>query len=315
MSEFRSYKISVVLICLALILAACAPSTQNESVISTAVAQTVEANQQTLATDTPLPPLPTLPPTLTPGALTPAAANTPTEGPTLPSAPVSADCIHATFVSEYPPDQALFKPGDAFTKTWTIRNEGTCTWDTTYKLIFWSGDAMGGATFYYLPQAVPPGSDVSISIPLIAPPVEGIYTGYWRLQTPRNAVFGVGQYSQAIFTTIQVDKRPQREYGVIDVTYDIVRDPATGCPANVNYTVYANITVNGAVDIAYRWLQKDGNESAIKTLSFTAAGTKTVERSWKVGKGDSSNDRWMQIIVLEPEYMEFTKAVWPNNCP
>lgn len=311
MFELRSYKISVVLMCLVLMLAACAPSTQNESIISTAVAQTVEANQQASATDTPLPPLPTLPPTLTPAA----AADTPTAGPTLVSAPGDSDCIHAILISEYPPDQSLFKPGDAFTKTWTIRNEGTCTWDTTYKLIFWSGDAMGGASYYFLPQNVPPGTEVSISIPLIAPPVEGNYTGYWRLQTPWNAIFGVGQYSQAIFTSIQVDKRPQRDYGVISVTYDIVRDPPTGCPTNVNYTVNAYITVNGPVDIAYRWFQKDGNESAIKTLSFTAAGTKSVSRSWMVGKGDSPNDRWMQIVVLEPQYLEFDKATWPNTCP
>lgn len=310
MFEFRSYKISVVLICLALILAACAPSTQNESIISTAVAQTVEASQQTLPTNTPLPPLPTLPP-----MLMPAVVDTPTSAPTLVSAPPSADCIHAILVSEYPPDQSLFKPGDAFTKTWTIRNEGTCTWDTTYKLVFWSGDAMGGATYYYMPQNVPPGTEVSISIPLIAPPTEGSYTGYWRLQTPWNAIFGVGQYSQAIFASIQVDKRPQREYGVIDVTYNIVRDPPTGCPTNVNYTVYANITVNGPVDISYRWLQKDGNNSSPKPLSFSAAGTKTLERSWMIGRGDSTSDRWMQIVVLEPQYMEFSKAVWPNNCP
>lgn len=310
MFESRLYTISVALMSLALLLAACGPSAQDEAIIATAVAQTVEAGQQALSTSTPEPPLPTLPPTLTP-----AAVDTPTEGPTLASVPSDPDCIHANLIGEYPPDQTLFKPDTVFTKTWTIRNEGTCTWDTTYKLIFWSGDTMGGATYYFLPEVVPPGDDISISIQLKAPSAEGVYTSYWRLQTPWNAVFGVGQYSQAFYATIQVDKRPQQEYGVISVTYNIVRDPPTGCPTNVNYTVYASITVNGEVDIAYRWLQKDGNESAIKSLSFPAAGTQTVSRSWMVGRGDSPNDRWMQIIVLEPEYMEFPKAVWPNNCP
>lgn len=310
MFEFRSHKILVALTCLAVILTACAPTAQNDSIISTAVAQTVEAGQQTPPTNTPLPPLPTLPATLTPVAI-----DTPTEIPTLSSAPSDSDCIHASLVGEYPPDQTLFKPDEEFTKTWTIRNEGTCTWDTSYKLIFWSGDALGGATYYFLTQIVPPGGDISISIPLKAPSTEGTYTGYWRLQTPWNKVFGVGQYSQAFYVAIQVNKRPQLQYGVTGVTYDIVRDPPTGCPVNVNYTVYANITVNGPVDITYRWLQKDGNESAIKPLSFSSAGTKTISRSWMVGRGDSSNDRWMQIVVFEPEYMEFPRAVWPNPCP
>ncbi len=310
MYVLRSHKISVVLICVALILAACGPSAQAESLISTAVAQTVEAGQQAPSTNTPQPPLPTLPPTLTP-----AAVDTPTEGPTLSSAPSDADCIHASLIGEYPPDQAVFTPDTEFTKTWTIKNEGTCTWDPTYRLIFWSGEIMGGATYYNLPETVPPGDDISISVLLRSPSAEGFYTGYWRLQTPWNAVFGVGQYSQAFYATIQVDKRPKQEYSIVSVTYNIVREPPTGCPTNVLYTVYATFTTTGPLDFSYYWEQKDGNESAIKGLSFDAAGSKTISRSWMVGKGDSPNDRWMQIVVTEPDRIEFDKAVFSNPCP
>ncbi len=310
MFEFRLHGKTVMLLCLVLLLTACGPSAENESVISTAVAQTVEAAQLASSTSTPEPPLPTPPPTLTP-----AAVDTPTEGPTLTSAPSDPDCIHAMFVSEYPPDRTVFKPNEEFTKTWTIRNEGTCTWDYSYRLIFWSGDTMGAATYYNLPEVVPPGDDISISIQLTAPAEEGFYTNYWRLQTPWNAVFGVGQYSQAFYATIQVDKRPPQEAGILSVTYDIVRDPPTGCPANVLYTVYATITTNGAYDFNYFWQQKDGNESGEKNMVFDAAGSKTISRSWSVGRGDSPNDRWMQIIVTWPERIEFDKAVFENTCP
>lgn len=310
MFKFRSQKYSFAMVCLAVILAACAPSTQNESIISTAVAQTVQAEQQTLSTSTPQPPPPTLPPTLTP-----AAASTPTEGPTLISAPSDPDCIHANLVSEFPPDRTVFKPDTEFTKTWTIRNDGTCSWDSSYRLIFWSGDTMGGATYYNLPESVPPGDDVSISISLKSPSTEGLYTSYWRLQTPWNAVFGVGQYSQAFYATIQVDKRPQQEYGIISVTYNIVRDPPSGCPANVKYTVYATITTNGPLDMTYYWEQKDGNESAIKALSFPEASSQTVSRTWMVGRGDSPNDRWMEFISIEPERRNYGQAVFSNDCP
>jgi hypothetical protein len=209
----------------------------------------------------------------------------------------------------------VFLPSTAFTKTWTIKNLGTCTWDTSYQLIFWSGELMGGSTYYNLPEVVLPGDEVSISILLQSPAAEGLYTGYWRLKTPWNAVFGVGQYSQAFYALIQVDRRPAQEYTVISVTYDIVRDPPTGCPVNVLYTVNATLTTNGPVDIRYYWEQKDGNESAVKDLSFGQASSKTVSRSWMVGRGDSPNDRWMQILVLEPIYIEFDRAVFPNNCP
>ena len=314
MFEFRTYKILILFTCLVLISTACGGSTeQNDSIISTAVAQTVEAGGASapvlaIQTNTAESSIPALRPTLTP-------ENTPTSGPTLVSAPSDPNCIHANLISEYPPDQAVFKPNTDFMKTWTIKNEGTCTWDSTYKLIFWSGDAMGGSTYYALPEIVLPGDDISITIQLKAPLTEGIYTGYWRLQTPWNAVFGVGQYSQAFYANIMVDKHPGQEYGVIDVTYDIVRDPAEGCPTNVLYTVYATFTTNGPVDIKYFWQQKDGNESAVKDLSFAAAGTKTVSRAWMVGRGDSPNDRWMQIILLEPERYEYSKAIFENKCP
>jgi len=310
MFAFHLNRIVVALVGLSLILSACTPSAQNEAAVATAVAQTLEAAQQSPVTATPQPPLPTLPSTLAP-----AIVSTPTNAPTLSVTPLDPDCIHALYVGEDPPDQAVFLPNTPFAKTWTIRNVGTCTWDYTYRLIFWSGDTMGSATYYNFPEIVPPGAETSITIQLTSPAEEGFYTGYWRLQTPWSAVFGVGQYSQSIFATIQVDKRPKQEYGVLSVTYKIVREPPSGCPANVTYTVYATITTSGPLDMGYYWDQKDGNESAVKGLSFSAAGSKTVSREWMVGRGDSPNDRWMRIIVVDPEYQEFDKAVFKNDCP
>lgn len=310
MFENRTHSIRVVMVCIAILVTACASPVQNESTIATAVAQTVQAGA------TEIPPLPTGTPDpalLVQATLTPAY--TPTSEATLISAPSDPDCIHAELVSEYPPDRAVFRPSTSFTKIWTIKNVGTCTWDTSYQLIFWSGELMGGATYYNLPEVVLPGDDVSISIFLQSPADEGFYTGYWRLKTPWNAVFGVGQYSQAFYAEIQVDKRPAQEYTVLSVTYNIVREPATGCPANVLYTVYATFTTNGPIDLKYMWDQKDGNESAVKSLAFDQAGSKTVSREWMVGRGDSPNDRWMQIFVLEPHYLEFDKAIFSNNCP
>ncbi|HUG33535.1 MAG TPA: NBR1-Ig-like domain-containing protein [Anaerolineales bacterium] len=309
MFEKRAHVILVALVSIALLVTACASPAQVESAIATSVAQTVQAGA------TEIPPLPTETPD--PALLaqpTLTQAITPTSEATLISAPSDADCIHAELVGEYPPDRTVFRPNTSFSKTWTIKNVGTCTWDSSYQLIFWSGELMGGSTYYNLPEVVLPGDDVSITIFLQSPGSEGFYTGYWRLKTPWNAVFGVGQYSQAFYAEIQVDIRPGQEYTVLSVTYDIVREPATGCPANVLYTVYATFTTNGPLDLKYRWDQKDGNESAVKELSFEQAGSQTVSREWMVGRGDSSNDRWMQISVLEPQYMEFEKAVFSNDC-
>ena len=310
----RAFQLLAVGICIALILVACGSNAQNQSVIGTAVAQTVEAEQQIPAlvvpTNTDLPPLPTLPPTLTS-----IAQDTPTSGPTEITAPSDPDCIGANLISEYPPDGTVYKPGTQFSKTWTIRNEGTCTWDSSYKLIFWSGETLGGSASYPIPEVVPPGDDVNLTILLQAPATEGTFRGYWRLQTPWNANFGMGQYSQSFYAEILVTKKPGKEYGIIDLTYNIVREPPEGCPVNVLYTVYATITTNGEFDFTYYWMQKDGNDSAIKQLYFPTAGSKTISRSWMIGRGNAQSDRWMRVIIVGPEPIEFPKAVWANNCP
>jgi len=310
MLENRTYAILVALVCLAVVATACTSPEQNESAISTAVALTVQAG----TTEIPPPPTGTLDPALLVQP-TLTAAPTPTSEATLISAPSDPDCVHAELTGEYPPDRTVLKPNTSFTKTWTIKNVGTCTWDTSYQLIFWSGELMGGSTYYNLPEIVPPGDDISISVFLQSPAAEGFYTGYWRLKTPWNAVFGVGQYSQAFYAEIQVDKRPGQEYGILNVDYNIVREPATGCPANVRYTVYATFTTNGPYDFNYVWMQKDGNNSDARNLVLDAAGSKTISREWVVGRGDSPNDRWMQIIVVWPAYTEYEKAIFKNNCP
>jgi hypothetical protein len=310
MQKSRRNVILVLPVCVALLVTACAPAAQNESAIATSVAQTLQAMP------TEVPPLPTgtLDPAL-PAQPTLTQASTPTSEPTLVSAPSDPDCLHAELLGEFPPDGTVFKPDTSFSKSWTIKNVGTCTWDASYQIVFWSGELMGGSTYYNMPEVVLPGDDITITIFLMSPSAEGFHTGYWRLKSPWNAVFGVGQYSQAFYAEVQVDRRPAQEYGILSVTYNIVRDPAEGCPANVRYTVYATITTNGPFDFAYYWEQKDGNESAVKYMFFEAAGSKTVDRTWMVGRGDSPNDRWMQIVVVEPELHAYDKAVFENECP
>jgi hypothetical protein len=294
---------------MALVISACGSSAQSASQISTAVAQTVQA-QDSLTRVAALPTLTPAAPIEVTVANDGAATNTPLAVVSAPSCTVSA-----RLASENPPDGTLLKPGDTFLKTWSLENTGTCTWDTSYKLIYSIGDLMGGLGSYPLPVAVAPGETKDISIYLKAPDTEGSFTGYWLIQTPWNTYFGVGPNSEPFYVKIRVSSADSLKYGVTSVTYQIVRDPATGCPANVVYTVYATITTNGPLNLHYYWNQSDGNESKAMTLSFTEAGSQTVSREWKVGKGDSPNSRWMQIIATGPTPQEYDKATWPNNCP
>ncbi|MBX3049391.1 MAG: hypothetical protein KIT46_09320 [Anaerolineales bacterium] len=77
-----------------------------------------------------------------------------------------------------------------FTKTWQVRNAGTCEWSTSYTLIYSSGDQMGGTSGQPLSVAVPSGGSTEISVTLTAPATAGDYTGWWALANASGQAFG-----------------------------------------------------------------------------------------------------------------------------
>jgi len=165
---------------------------EDTNAVETSVAQTLEAiesHQQPT-----LPPLPTLPPI-------PTATDTPAV--TLTPAPTTATaaCLFVTMTSETVKDKSVFSPGEAFTKTWTVKNTGTCTWNKDYKIVFRSGNQMGGPDKQALGETVKPGESITISVDLTAPSTAGTYTGKWIFRTDKGVDFGVN----GIWTTIVVE--------------------------------------------------------------------------------------------------------------
>jgi hypothetical protein len=134
------------------------------------------------------PPTPTFTPTGVP----------PTPTPTFTPGPVA--CDRATFISDISvPDGTTFAGGTAFTKTWRFRNDGTCTWTTSYALVFDSGDSMGAVTVNYLSTSVAPGQYVNLSVPMTAPNATGHYRGYWKLRNASSVKFGIGPSGTTAF--------------------------------------------------------------------------------------------------------------------
>jgi hypothetical protein len=316
MSVLRTYKIFTVLIAAALFASACGAPQPDNSIISTAVAQTVQAGQSQPIADpaTLTPEAPSLDVTLTPDAGT---AITPTSPATLVSAPPDPNCVKASLVAENPPDKTIMTPGQYFWKTWTLQNTGTCTWTTAYQLVFWNGDRLGSSLSYPLPDDIAPGESKDITIYLQAPDTGGAFTGFWRIKTPWASDFGVGQYNISISTSIVVgsitpeSKRTETVFGVTSVTYKVDR----ACtPANTFYTITAFITSSGPLKINFMWMQSDGNNDETNALTFTEAATKAVTRVWSQQKDTSTNPRWVQVIVTSPTYQEFDKVPLPGFC-
>jgi len=131
-------------------------------------------------------------PTPEPTTETDTGAATPTEEATQSPGP-KPDCeeIAAFYGDVTVPDDTLFRQGEGFTKTWRVRNEGTCTWDSDYSLVFAGGAQMSGAAASPLPDAAP-GDIIEISIDLTAPSRGGTYVGNWMFSDPYGEWFGVG---------------------------------------------------------------------------------------------------------------------------
>lgn len=115
--------------------------------------------------------------------------------------PTAIACTdRVTFVQDVSiPDNANLLPGKTIEKVWRLRNSGTCTWDTTYALVFSTGNLMGGPTRVSLSGSVKPENTVDLKVNLVAPSASGIYRGNWFLANTAGDLFGLGEYADKPF--------------------------------------------------------------------------------------------------------------------
>jgi peptidoglycan hydrolase-like protein with peptidoglycan-binding domain len=95
------------------------------------------------------------------------------------------------------PDDTVFLPNTPFVKTWRIQNTGSCGWEAGTKLVYFSGDALGGpAAVDISPLAVGANGDVSVSFTSPADP--GTYRSNWQVQGSDGKRFGQQFYVQIV---------------------------------------------------------------------------------------------------------------------
>ncbi len=176
-----------------------ATPTTDPGIAFTAAAQTVAAQLTQSA--------PTLSaPTAT--GLPPSPTNT--GAPTVPPPPTTAasattECDRAQFVKDVSIDDGtVMSPNEAFTKTWRLRNIGSCTW-AGYSLVFDTGNSMNGPASSAIANT-PPGGTVDISVNLVAPAAPGNYRGYWRIRNVSGYLLPVsgGYQGKSFYVDIKV---------------------------------------------------------------------------------------------------------------
>ncbi len=129
------------------------------------------------------------------GEPTAEATSTPETEPTVD---ISGCTLGAVFQADITvPDNTRIEAGQEFTKTWRIRNTGTCNWGVGYRLTFIGGDQMGGPDSVDIPEMAA-GESAEISVKFVAPMEEGQYRGDWQMCVNQSECFGDKVYLQII---------------------------------------------------------------------------------------------------------------------
>ncbi len=216
---------------------------------------------------------PTIEPPVTP-TISPSAV------PTLQTA--GQDCTDAAaFVSDVSvPDNVLFSPGTPFTKTWRLKNTGTCVWDSSY-LVYWiSGTTMSQQPgYHFVPagQSVEPGQTVDVSVGMTAPTEVGYYTAYWGLKGRDGQWIPIshGAGGNSFFVKIRVsDSGASGLPGarIVDQVVDIELEQGSGeaCTPEATYLVHAYVKADGPLSALY---EIDSTAGQIAAGYFVDAST------------------------------------------
>lgn len=202
----------------------------------TSIAETVAAGRQEPS------------PTEDPNAIVPSdtpepgapPSDTPEPSDTLdPDTPTPSDtpipCNQAEFVKDVNvPDGKEFDPGEDFTKTWRLKNTGSCTWTSGYDIVFDGGDSMDGPSSVQLTSGtVDPGENVDVSVELTAPDDAGTYQGNWKLRDSSDVIFGIDTQKGIFWVKIKVVKAEETKKITWSSRGQVYSDGSTGAPSNV----------------------------------------------------------------------------------
>jgi hypothetical protein len=307
---------------LTLLLSACGPQatpapttdinaiyTQAAATIAVSIAQTAQA----IPTATLVPPTATSAPTATFAPLptlapTQAIVYLPTStGPTaVPVDTATANgCYNAALLADVTvPGGTKFDVGDAFTKTWRVKNTGTCDWNGEFKIAFVGGNVFGSDTTK-IRKNVAAGGITEISLAMIAPDQSGAVNSNWQMLSDDGKYFGPvmtvaiilpgttasatpdnsGCYQAALVSSSTPDGTKYTSGDTFTQTW-VIKNAGT-CNWDSNFKIkFVGGDVFGADTTKIRQKVAPGATAAISLDMIAPSGSGEVTSSWQMATGD-----------------------------
>jgi hypothetical protein len=231
---------------------------------------------------------PTVLPTIQPTAI-------PTSSPLATSTTVVMGCQDsAQYISDDGLDGTTYAPNTPFTKTWIVKNTGSCTWDSSYLVVYVSGTTMTQQPGYWIVQqgqTVAPGQTVDISVGITSPIENGNYVSYWGLKKVDGQFMPIegGANGNSFYVKIKVNNGVAvGKVTASSIAIELEQGSGAVCTANSTYFVHAYITADGATTASYEIgstagqipagnFQDNGLSPYVTgTVVFDQAGTKTI---------------------------------------
>ncbi len=98
-------------------------------------------------------------------------------------------------------------------------------------------------------------------------------------------------------------------FAVTGITAQVTPESHVGCPETFNFS--ATITVNRPGTVQYKWERSDGAGAPTETVTFAAAGSKTVNDTWNLGTAGSY---WERVRIMSPNSIVSNKATFTLSC-
>ncbi len=205
---------------------------------------------QLTSSPTPIPntevPASSIPPTAAPASPTPETVTTVTATSASPS-----ECSDAAaFVADVTvPDYMHFDVRETFTKTWRIKNSGTCNWTSGYMAVFASGDRLGAPASVPLSDTAP-NATVDISADMAAPNADGKYKIFYQIHDAAGKAIPVddGDTIWAIITVGKVVVPPSPTPAPTSISFGGTASAPAGCVTkpNADFATQTMALINAA---------------------------------------------------------------------